>query len=124
MQKVTLGSILIGVSDLNKARPFYENVLGFKFDEFRPPFASAMLGDIEFNIEENAPYRSADWAQKNIGGRKSCTFGVADIFAFLKDAVGQGAKVIKEPVKQEWGWYDAVISDMDGNEFVIEQEVK
>ena len=124
MQKVTLGSILIGVSDLNKARPFYENVLGFVFDEFRPPFASAMLGDIEFNIEENADYRALDWAQKNIGGRKSCTLQVENIFTFLKEAAEQGGRVLKEPVKQTWGWYDAVIADIDGNEFVIEQEAK
>ncbi len=124
MQKPTFGTILIGVSDLNKARPFYENVLGLVFDEFRPPFASATLGDIEFNIEENAPYRSADWAQKNIGGRKSCTFQVEDIFFFLKEAAGQGARVVHEPVKQSWGWYDAVVADADGNEFVIEQEAK
>ncbi len=27
------------------------------FDEFRPPFASTRLEDVEFNIEENADYR-------------------------------------------------------------------
>ncbi len=124
MQKVIFSTILIGVSDLNKARPFYENVLGLVFDEFRPPFASASLGDIEFNIEENADYRAPDWAKKNIGGRKSCTFQVADILTFLKEAAGQGARVVHEPVKQAWGWYDAVIADVDGNEFVIEQEAK
>ncbi|MEI6346092.1 MAG: VOC family protein [bacterium] len=124
MQKVTFSTILIGVSDLNKARPFYENVLGFVFDEFRPPFASATLGDIEFNIEENADYRAPDWAQKNIGGRKSCTFQVADIVAFLKEAQQHEAKIVHEAVKQPWGWYTAEIADADGNEFVIEQEAK
>ncbi|MEK7645401.1 MAG: VOC family protein [Patescibacteria group bacterium] len=122
MQKVTFSTILIGVSDLNKARPFYEKVFGLKFDEFRPPFASATLGDIEFNIEENADYRSPDWAQKNIGTRKSCTFRVEDIFVFMKDAVTLGATVVHGPMKQHWGWYDGVIADSDGNEFVIEQE--
>jgi hypothetical protein len=52
---------------LNKARPFYETVFGMKFDEFRPPFASATLGSIEFNIEENATYRSPDWPKLYIG---------------------------------------------------------
>ena len=124
MQKVTFGTILIGVSDLNKARPFYESVFGLVFDEFRPPFASATLGDVEFNIEENADYRASDWAQKNIGTRKSCTFQVEDIFAFMKDATASGATIVKEPIKQKWGWYDGVIADEDGNEFVIEQEAK
>lgn len=52
---VTVSSVLIGVSDLHKARPFYEAIFGMTFDEFRPPFASARLGTLEFTIEENAP---------------------------------------------------------------------
>ncbi|MEK7650846.1 MAG: VOC family protein [Patescibacteria group bacterium] len=123
MQKVKLGVLLVGVSDLNKARPFYENVFGIKVTDFRPPFMQGELGNIEFNIEENAPYRSSDWGIKNIGNRKSFTFQVGDIFKFLEDAEKAGAKVVEKPIKQEWGWYDAVIADMDGNEFVIEQEI-
>lgn len=124
MQKVKLGVLLIGVSDLNKARPFYETVFGMKIKDFRPPFMQGELGDIEFNVEENAEYRSYDWGMKNIGNRKSFTFQVEDIFGFLQEAEKAGAKIVEKPIKQEWGWYDAVISDMDGNEFVIEQEAK
>lgn len=114
--------MLIGVTDLNKARSFYERVFGLETLEFRPPFMSAKLESIEFNIEENAPTRSADWGYKNIGTRKSFTFQVSNIFEFLEDAQMVGAKVIEGPTKREWGWYDAIIADEDGNEFVIEQE--
>ena len=38
---IKVSSILIGVADLNKSKPFYEEILGMTFDEFRPPFASA-----------------------------------------------------------------------------------
>lgn len=124
MQKVKLGVLLIGVSDLAKAKPFYETVFGIKTTDFRPPFMQGELGDVEFNIEENAPYRSLDWGSKNIGNRKAFTFEVEDIFVFLSEAEKAGAKVVEKPIKQEWGWYDAVIADMDGNEFVIEQEIK
>ena len=54
MPMLKISTILIGVSDLNNARPFYEKAFGFVFDEFRPPFASATFDEIEFNIEENA----------------------------------------------------------------------
>jgi len=119
---IKISSILIGVADLNKSRPFYEKVFGFNFDEFRPPFASAMMGDIEFNIEEAAEYRSTDWAKKNVGGRKSVTFETDNLDAFLKIALREGGKIIEEPAKQPWNMYDAVISDLDGNEFIISME--
>ncbi|MDD5050873.1 MAG: VOC family protein [Candidatus Pacebacteria bacterium] len=118
-----VSSILIGVSDLNKARPFFENVFGMKFDEFRPPFASATLGDIEFNIEENASYRSPDWSKLYIGGRKQVSFQSDDLDSFLKQASSFGAKIMKEAEMKPWGWKEAIIADPDGNEFIIEQEV-
>ncbi len=123
MQKIKVGVMLIGVTDLNIAKPFYEKVFGMEIAEFRPPFMQAKLGDSEFNIEENAPYREKDWAKHNIGSRKAFTFEVEDIFEFIKNAKDNGAVLIQEPVKQAWGWYDAVIADPDGNEFVIEHEI-
>jgi predicted enzyme related to lactoylglutathione lyase len=122
-QNIRVSTLIIGVKDLNKSRPFYENVLGIEILDFRPPFMEGKLGDIEFNIEENADYRDSDWAEKNIGGRKSFTLEVNDIFNFIENAKANGVTVVHEPKKQAWGWYDAVISDIDGNEFVIEQEV-
>lgn len=120
---IAVSSLVIGVRDLAKARPFYENVFGFSFDEFRPPFASASLGNVEFNIEENADYRDGEWASKYIGGRKCVGFEVDDLELFLANARQFGAVVIKDAVLQPWGWKEAVIADLDGNEFVVEQEI-
>lgn len=120
---VRLSSIVIGVSDLTKARPFYEDLLGMSFNEFRPPFACAVLGNVEFNIEENADYRPDDWAKNYIGGRKPVGLAVDDLETFLMVVRQQGFIVVHEPIKQPWGWVEAVIADIDGNEFVVEQEV-
>lgn len=114
---------MIGVNDLNKARPFYEQVFGFEFQEFRPPFASANLGDIEFNIEENADYRSPGWANNYIGGRKHISFEVDNLEQFLVKVESLGAKIIELPQDKPWGWKEAVMADLDGNEFVIEQKL-
>jgi predicted enzyme related to lactoylglutathione lyase len=124
MKDIKVGTMLIGVSDLNKSRSFYEKVFGIETIEFRPPFMQGKLGDTEFNIEENASYRDSDWASKNIATRKSFTFQVGDIYKFIDEAKKAGARIVKEPTKQEWGWYEAIIADMDGNEFVIDQEIK
>ncbi len=117
-----VSSILIGVSNLNKSKPFYENVLGMKFEEFRPPFASATLDGVEFNIEENASYRSSDWEKLNIGGRKQVSFHADDLESFLKKAESLGAKIVSGIETKPWGWKEAIIADPDGNEFIIEQE--
>lgn len=124
MKDIKVGTMIIGVSDLNKSRSFYEKVFGIETIDFRPPFMQGKLGDIEFNIEENASYRGYDWASKNIGTRKSFTFEVVDIYKFVDEAKEAGARIVKEPMKQEWGWYEAIIADADDNEFVIDQEIK
>lgn len=120
--KIKVSSFLIGVTDLLKAKEFYEKLLGMTFNEFRPPFASAELSGMEFNIEEDAEYRSKDWAQIYIGGRKHMSFEVDDLEAFMSKAEQLGAKIIKPIETKPWGWKEAIIADMDGNEFIIEQE--
>lgn len=121
-QTISLSMNLIGVTNLQKAKSFYENVFGMKFIEFRPPFAEATLGKAVFNIEEPTPYREKSWSKQHIGGRKSCVFHVADMKQFLTKAQKEGARIITQPKLQPWGWIDAVIADLDGNEFGIEQE--
>ncbi len=117
-----ISSILIGVSDLNKAKEFYEKAFGFSFEEFRPPFSSAMFDGIEFNIEEDAPTRDAGWAGKNIGGRKNVSFETDDLDAFLKSAAKNGASIVKPATDTPWQWREAIIADPDGNEFLVEQD--
>ncbi|MEN9342385.1 MAG: Glyoxalase-like domain [Candidatus Parcubacteria bacterium] len=118
-----VSSILIGVNDLNKAKPFYEQVFGFQFNEFRPPFASANLDGVEFNIEEYADYRPKDWAENYIGGRKQISFETDNLEKFLTKAESLGAKIIETPQEKPWGWKEAVIADSDNNEFIVEQKL-
>lgn len=94
------------------------------FDDFRPPFASAQLDGVEFNIEENADYRQKDWAENYIGGRKQVVFQVDDLEQFLDKVRDFGADVVQSIEVKPWGWKEAIIADVDGNEFIIEQEVK
>lgn len=120
---IKVSSILIGVADLNKSKSFYEEILGMTFGEFRPPFASATLNGIEFNIEENADYRTKDWADKYIGGRKQVSFQVDNLEQFLQKVSDFGAKIVQQVEVKPWNWKEAVVADRDGNEFIIEQEI-
>ncbi len=120
---IQVSSILVGVSNLAQSRPFYEDLLEMTFNEFRPPFASALLGDVEFNIEEDADYRKKDWAKIYVGGRKNVSFQVEDLNDFLKKTLAFGAKIVQGAEEKPWGWKEAIIADWDGNEFIVEQKI-
>lgn len=119
---IKVSSILIGVKDLNISKSFYENILGREFIEFRPPYSLAVQSGIEFNIEEDAEYRNKDWAQIYIGGRKQVAFEVSDLEAFINDLKINNIKIIQGIEVKQWGWKEAIIADIDGNEFIIEQK--
>ena len=118
-----VSSILIGVNDLNKAKPFYEQVFGFQSKEFRPPFAFANFDSVEFNVEENVDYRAKDWADNYIGGRKHISFETHHLKQFLVKAEALGATIVELPQENPCGWKEAVIADPDGNEFIVEQKL-
>lgn len=116
---------LIGVHSLEESRAFYEKALGMKFLEFRPPFAEALLDEkFLFNIEENADYRSKDWAAQHIGGMKSCVFETDGIEAFLKGVELYSGRIVSAPEVEPWGYTIATFSDPSGNVFIVEQENK
>lgn len=121
--KVTFGAVLIGVRDILKSKTFYENVFGITFNEIRPPFASFTLSGIEFQIEENTPDRGEGWDKKYIGTPKGFCFETDDLEEFLKRVIENGGNHT-EIVTHPWGYREAHFTDLDGNDFIVEQEIK
>jgi predicted enzyme related to lactoylglutathione lyase len=116
-------SILIWVLSLDKSKLFYEKVFDIEFEEFRPPFACFSLGWLEFDIEEDADYRSPSWKERYIWWHKSVSFNVENIEDFLRKVTEYGGKIIKD-VEEKPRWYkEAKISDLDGNIFIIDQKM-
>ncbi len=121
--KVSFESVLIGVQDILKSKPFYENVFGVTFDEVRPPFSDFYLNGIEFMVEENAPEREGGWAERYIGRNMGVCLQTENIEMFLQEVAAHGGAIVKEPVQKPWGTLEAKFADLDGNIFIIEQEV-
>lgn len=119
--KVSFSAVLIGVRDVLKSKPFYENVFGVTFDEVRPPFSCFILNGIEFQLEENSPDRSENWEQKYLGGSKGFCFETDNIHLFLEKVVENGGSVT-EVENLPWGYIEAHFTDLDGNDFIIEQK--
>jgi len=123
IMKVKLNSVLIGVSDIIKIKPFYEKVFNAKFTDVRPIFSCFAMDGIEFNIEENSTERSAGWTEKYLGTTKPISLQVDNVDAFLELVLANGGKIITQPKDMPWSWRDAEFADPDGNTFIVEQEL-
>ena len=121
--EINFTSVLIGVRDILKSKPFYENVFGVTFDEVRPPFSNFYLNDIEFMVEEDAEGREEGWAGRYIGRNMGICIQTENIEEFLQKITEQGGSVVKDPIKKPWGTLEAKFADIDGNVFIVEQEI-
>ncbi len=120
---ITLGANLIYVTDLPRARQWYQDVFGMEEVEYRPPeFLQMKLGDATFYIETANDKRAEGFKEVHIGGRSSAVFNVDNLASFVVGAKNKGARIVVEPVEQFWGGLNAVIADPDGNEFILDQD--
>jgi hypothetical protein len=78
---------------------------------------------IEFDIEENDANRSADREQNNVWWVKPLSFHTDDVDGFLKHVLAHWWTIIKHPENKPRGWREAKFSDLDGNIFMVEQEI-
>lgn len=114
---------LIGVSDVEEAKTWYENVFGMELVEYKPPsFMEMRLGDALFNIETYSDERKEGFKEVPIGGLKSCVFQVEHMDEFVQNCKKHNVTILVEPVLQSFGWWTAKIQDPDGNVFIIESE--
>ncbi len=121
--KTFLAANIIGVNNVEKASEWYADIFGMELVELKPPyFCDMKLGEHHFLIEKHSPERPAGFQDIPTGVRVSAIIGVDDITAFIDEVKGKGVKVVQEPVEQEWGGWNAVIQDPDGNDFIIDQD--
>ena len=113
--------LTLGVSDLNKATKFYEDVLGtppntsyegVTFIEL--PGAWISLYPLEKLAEDISP--DVPVTRRGFSG-----FTLAhnarnkdDVIAIVKRAQSAGARVVKEPQETSWGGFSGYFADLDG----------
>ena len=117
----SLGANLIWVTDLERAKRWYEDVFGMVAGEYRPPeFLEMKLGDATFYIETVNDKRAPGLQHVSVGGRHSAVFVVENIKKTIEGLRAKGVRIVVEPVQQYWGDWNAVIADPDGNEFILD----
>jgi catechol 2,3-dioxygenase-like lactoylglutathione lyase family enzyme len=124
--KIKPGAIQIFVSDLEKAKEWYTNILGMKIIKEYPDFKCVLmkLGKIEYDIGVPDPCWGEGWNKVKIGGRTPIFFETKNIEKTVKKLKKKGAVFVEELSKRPWGEMKAVFADPDGNEFNLIEVVE
>ena len=104
----TVWSITISVSDLERAKRFYEKVLGLNKKYEYPSYVGFECGGVEIGLRPEA--------QLEIGkDSASIQFLVDDVDEEYRKLVSKGVEFIKKPHEEPWGGRQASFHDPDGN---------
>ena len=123
-----IGSVSIFVSDQDRAKDFYTNVLGFELRQDAPIYpgaanrwvavapAGAFTEAILYLPDEN-------WEHYKdiVGTSQALTFTVTDIQALYEDLTAKGVEFTQKPDPQPWGTY-AQFKDSEGNTLLFVEE--
>jgi len=102
-----LARLIVSVSSLDRALPFYEGVLRMS-RAYASNGVVTLHGDgLEVMLHQRTPAPG--------GGGVAPSFRVADVDAATASAVAVGALVVDAPADQPWGERQAVLHDPDGH---------
>jgi lactoylglutathione lyase len=120
-----IATVCIFVSDQERAKDFYTNVLGFELRSDDPLYPGATARWIavapQGAVTEAILYLpDENWQhyQQVVGQSQALTFDVSDIDTVYQDLKSKGVKFVQEPDKQPWGTF-AMIEDSEGNRLLL-----
>ncbi len=119
-----LRSIIIGTSNMERAKNFYTSVFGVVIENDESShYVSAHLSDgNHIELEGNSENRFSNWVKHNVGTYKNTEFFVPDINLFFQTVEENGGTIITKPVPRPWGGFGGEIADPDGNIIAISQK--
>jgi catechol 2,3-dioxygenase-like lactoylglutathione lyase family enzyme len=116
-----VSAIMLGVKDLDRAKKFYAEGLGFKIDKDTRGFVSFSLGDGSPQLalyEWEAAAQDAGVPAEGSGFRGASFHLNPDsrdvVDETIRNAVAAGGSVVKEAAAAQWGGYYGYFSDPDG----------
>ncbi|MGH8246668.1 MAG: VOC family protein [Gammaproteobacteria bacterium] len=110
--KVDFNHAIVYVSDLERAKRFYVDVLGFKLLEEAPGFYVRV---------QSSGSQSTLALHKREPGATSIRlyFESEQLDALCEKLKGQSIRLDKEPEDMPWGWRHAYLRDPDGHELSL-----
>jgi lactoylglutathione lyase len=123
-----VGTVSVFVSDQDRAKDFYTNILGFELRADEPLFPGATSRWVAVAPEGAAtevilylPDENWEHYKQVVGQSQALTFNVTDMNSLYSDLKAEGVKFIQEPDEQPWGTY-ATIEDSEGNKLILVQQ--
>ncbi len=125
-----IGTVCIFVSDQDRAKDFYTNVLGFELHSDEPIYPGAANRWLSVAPKGAAtevilylPDENWQHYKQVVGQSQAVTFNVTDMDALYSDLQDKGVKFTQEPDKQPWGTF-ATIEDSEGNRLILVEQPK
>ncbi len=125
-----LSMITLGVSDLARARAFYEQVVGWRAVESPPEIAFFDLGGLVLGLYSHGDLAKdmaagpPTSAEPGAGGYQGFALAhnvasEAEVDAIFARLEAQGATILKRPEKVFWGGYSGYFADPDGHAWEV-----
>jgi lactoylglutathione lyase len=120
-----IGTISLFVSNQDRAKDWYTNVLGFELRQDAPIYpgspnrwVSVAPKGAETEVILYLPDENWEHYQQVVGKSQALTFNVTDMTALIADLKQKGVEVLTEPDPQPWGT-SAIIKDSEGNSLIL-----
>jgi len=125
-----IGTVCLFVSDQDRAKAFYTNVLGFELHGDEPVFPGAKNRWLSVAPKGSAtelilylPDENWEHYKQVVGHSQAITFDVSNIAGLTADLKKKGVVFVQEPDKQPWGTF-ATIRDSEGNHILLVEQPK
>lgn len=112
----SLSAVRIFVSDLDRSRRFYRDVLGLDERSAAAEWAVFDIGGKDVVVEAVGP---DDDERKLVGRFLAVSFDVDDVGQAYRDLTDRGAIFDQAPERQVWGGTLAFLRDPDGNTLTL-----
>jgi len=114
-----IGTVCIFVSDQDRAKAFYTDVLGFEARQDAPLYPGAVAPrGAKTEVILYLPDENWEHYRQVVGKSQAVTFNVTDMKALHASLKARGVKFLQEPDPQPWGTY-ATIQDSEGNSLIL-----
>ena len=125
-----VGSVCVFVSDQDRAKAFYTNVLGMELREDEPLYPGATNRWVavapqgaETEIILYLPDENWQHYKQVVGQSQALTINVTGMSALHEDLKSKGVEFVQEPEVQPWGT-NAMIEDSEGNKLILVEPPK
>jgi catechol 2,3-dioxygenase-like lactoylglutathione lyase family enzyme len=114
--------VTVHVSDQDKALDFYVGKLGFEKradSGFGADFRWVEVAPPGFPTRLTLAKGFAEDSGAAMGKFTGVVFGTEDVQATYRELSAKGVTFTEPPAKQDWGMWQAIFADQDGNGFVL-----